>query len=146
MKNFFILFSLILFTTQMYANSASKPITVQNAYSFKSAPNAKNGSVFLEIQNNTNSNINLIKAQSDISEHTELHTHVHSKDKMIMKAVDKIEIKANSTLSLKPFHEHIMLINLKKSIQKDTKISLKLFFDNGQNVSILLTDIKERNK
>lgn len=99
--------------------------------------------IFLTIFNNTDKDIALIGAKSDISEVSELHTHIHKDGKMIMQKIPKIVIKAHSSTELKSGSYHIMLLKLKKPIVKDTKVNLNLEFDNRKTIELKNISSKE---
>ena len=135
-----ILFFIFICSAFLHA----KDIRIKDAFSYESPTNAKHGAVFLSIENLGDKDINLLSASSNISDHVELHTHSKEDNHTHMMKVDKMTIKAKSKLELKPKHEHIMLLNLKKPITKDTKIELKLAFDNQSIVSVKKIEIKSR--
>ena len=55
---------------------------------------------------------------------------------MSMIQIPKITIKPNSTTELKPGSYHIMLFDLKNSVNADTKASLTLYFDNNTSLKV----------
>ncbi|RQD67048.1 copper chaperone PCu(A)C [Campylobacter hepaticus] len=134
-----ILFLSILCIFNLWAND----IEVKNAFVRQTPPHAQNSAVFLNIYNNTDKDIALISAQSDISEVTQLHTHVHKNRVMIMQEIPQIIIKAHSNTEFKPGSYHIMLLNLKQPIFKDTKININLKFDNNQTIELKNISSKE---
>lgn len=129
-----------LLSSFIFAND----IRISDAFAFESPTNSKHGAVFLKIENVGDKDINLIKASSNISDNVELHTHSDENGVIRMVKVDKMTIKAKSSLELKPKHEHIMLLNLKKPITKSTKIQLQLAFDNKSIVTVRNIAIKSR--
>lgn len=111
-------------------------IKITNAYVKQTPPHAKNSAIFLTIENESDKDVALLKAESDISKITELHTHIHENGKMSMVQVPKIEIKAHGKTELKPGGLHIMLLDLKKEIKPDTQANLILYFDNNQSLKL----------
>ncbi|EMW2604649.1 copper chaperone PCu(A)C, partial [Campylobacter jejuni] len=105
---------------------AVNDIEVKNTFVKQTPPHAQNSAIFLTIFNNTDKDIALISAKSDISEVSELHTHIHKDGKMMMQKIPEIIIKAHSSTELKSGGYHIMLLKLKKPIIKDTKVNLDL--------------------
>ena len=111
-------------------------IEISNAYIKQTPPNSKNTAIFLTLTNKGAKEIALINAQSDLSDKIELHTHIHKDKKMSMIQIPKITIKPNSTTELKPGSYHIMLFDLKNSVNADTKASLTLYFDKNTSLKV----------
>ncbi|EGK8097160.1 copper chaperone PCu(A)C [Campylobacter lari] len=131
--------SLALLSTFTLANN----ITVNDPYVRQTPPNSKTTAFFLELKNNSNQDIKLIKAQSSLSDTTEIHDHIMENGKKMMVQIPQITIKANSNAELKPGGMHIMVLNLKENITPQTKANLTLYFDD--NSTIKLKDIKSRS-
>ncbi|EEC4843050.1 copper chaperone PCu(A)C [Campylobacter lari] len=131
--------SLALLSTFTLANN----ITVNDPYVRQTPPNSKTTAFFLELKNNSNQDIKLIKAQSSLSDTTEIHDHIMQNGKKMMVQIPQITIKANSSAELKPGGMHIMVLNLKENITPQTKANLTLYFDD--NSTIKLKDIKSRS-
>ncbi|HEG4692567.1 TPA: copper chaperone PCu(A)C [Campylobacter jejuni] len=122
---------------------AVNDIEVKNAFVKQTPPHAKNSAIFLTIFNNTDKDIALIGVKSDISEASELHTHIHKDGKMMMQKIPEIIIKAHSSTELKSGGYHIMLLKLKKPIIKDMKVNLDLKFNNHKTIELKNIDSKE---
>ncbi|HEC1891111.1 TPA: copper chaperone PCu(A)C [Campylobacter jejuni] len=122
---------------------AVNDIEVKNAFVKQTPPHVQNSTIFLTIFNNTDRDIALISAKSDISEVSELHTHIHKDGKMMMQKIPEIIIKAHSSTELKSGGYHIMLLKLKKPIIKDTKVNLDLKFNNHKTIELKNIDSKE---
>ncbi|AJC86583.1 copper chaperone PCu(A)C [Campylobacter sp. RM16704] len=131
--------SLSLLGTFLLANE----ITVSNPYVRQTPPNSKTTAFFLELKNNSNKDIKLIKAQSSLSDTAEIHDHIMENGKKMMVQIPQITIKANSSTQLKPGGKHIMVLNLKENITPQTKASLTLYFDD--NSTIELKNINSRS-
>ncbi|HDZ5066057.1 TPA: copper chaperone PCu(A)C [Campylobacter jejuni] len=122
---------------------AANDIEIKNAFVKQTPPHAQNSAIFLTISNNTDKDIALISAKSDISEVSELHTHMHKDGKMMMQKIPEIVIKAHSSTELKSGGYHIMLLKLKKPIAKDTKVNLDLEFNNHKTIELKNIESKE---
>ncbi|OCX43483.1 hypothetical protein A7X81_00820 [Campylobacter ornithocola] len=133
------LLNLALLSTFALANN----ITVNNPYVRQTPPNSKTTAFFLELKNNSNQDIKLIKAQSSLSDTAEIHDHIVENGKKMMVQIPQIIIKAKSSTELKPGGKHIMVLNLKENITPQTKANLTLYFDD--NSTIELKDIESRS-
>ena len=63
---------------------------------------------------------------------------------MKMRPIEKIEIKANSSVELKPGSFHVMFIGLKAPLKVEEKKNLTLTFSNGQKENLSIP-VKELN-
>lgn len=78
----------------------------------------------------------LVAAESPVARLVELHTHIREDDMLKMRRVDHIDIPPGETVEMKPGGRHVMLIGLKKDLNKVDEIKLTLVFKNGERVEI----------
>lgn len=136
------LFTLVTLVTSVYfsplAETAKSSLEVIQPFSRATA--GKNGAVFLQIKNNSNTQRTLLKASvsKNIAGHCELHTHIKEGDVFRMREVKRMNIPANETLTLQPGGLHIMLMDLKKPLNQSFFMELVLEFDQGEIQTILL--------
>lgn len=121
-------------------------LSIENAYIKQTPPNAKTTAIFLTIKNDSDKDISLLKAKTNLSEISELHTHANENGKTIMKEVPNIEIKAHSSTELKPGGLHIMIFDIKNQIDENTQTDLTLYFDNNQSIELKNIPSKELMK
>jgi len=143
MRNLFIL-TLFVIAFQFSIADSKKEITVENAR-IKAVPSAsQNTGGFMVLKNSSTKDVSLVKAESDISNSVELHTMMMVDGVMKMRPVEKIEIKANSSVELKPGSFHVMFIGLKAPLKVEEKKNLTLTFSNGQKENLSIP-VKELN-
>lgn len=111
-------------------------ISIQNPYAKEVPISMPNSAVFMVLKNNSNKPISLLKATSDVSQITELHTHIKKDGMMAMYRIDKITIPPHGETSLKPMSLHIMLINLTRSLKEGENLNVTLEFDNGERLPV----------
>jgi|JI9StandDraft_2_1071091.scaffolds.fasta_scaffold290634_2 copper(I)-binding protein len=135
---------LLVQAIQVFAQDKTKGIKIENAMIKNIPPASSTTAGYMLIKNETNKDINLLKAESDISKVVELHTVNMENGVMKMRQVKSILIKANSSIELKPGSFHIMFIGLKSPLKKDEKKKIRLVFDNGQkeNLEMQVQDIE----
>lgn len=126
----------LLLALSLGASLFAGDLLVSEPYVKITPPNAKNTAIFMSIENKSNKDIKLIDAKSTFPKNTEIHTHIHEDGMMKMIRIKDITIKANSTLLLKPKSYHIMLMGIPKGIDKDSKVDVELFFDNGESIKL----------
>ncbi len=115
---------------------ASGFIQVHKPHARAVPPGQPNSAIFMELENTTEKELLLTRAESEIAESVELHTHSMKNGMMHMHPVVHIKIPGKSRTALQPGGYHIMLIGLKDNLKEGTSIPLKLFFNNGKSVNL----------
>lgn len=111
-------------------------IEIERAYARASIPNVPNSAAFFVIKNNSDKDIAITSANSDIAEKNELHTHIKENKMMKMIKIEKLVVPAKSSLELKSGGDHVMLMGLKKELKAGDEINLELSFSDGDKKSI----------
>ena len=111
-------------------------VEIDGAYARASIPNVPNSAAFFVIKNNSDKDIAITSANSDIAEKNELHTHIKENKMMKMMKIEKLVVPAKSSLELKSGGDHVMLIGLKKELKAGDEINLELSFSDGDKKSI----------
>ena len=111
-------------------------VEIDGAYARASIPNVPNSAAFFVIKNNSDKDIAITNANSDIAEKNELHTHIKENKMMKMMKIEKLVVPAKSSLELKSGGDHVMLMGLKKELKAGDEISLELSFSDGDKKSI----------
>lgn len=111
-------------------------VEIDGAYARASIPNVPNSAAFFVIKNNSDKDIAITSANSDIAKKNELHTHIKENQMMKMIKIEKLVVPAKSSLELKSGGDHVMLMGLKKELKAGDEISLELSFSDGDKKSI----------
>ena len=111
-------------------------VEIDGAYARASIPNVPNSAAFFVIKNNSDKDIAITSANSDIAEKNELHTHIKENKMMKMIKIEKLVVPAKSSLELKSGGDHVMLMGLKKELKAGDEISLELSFSDGDKKKI----------
>ena len=111
-------------------------VKIEGAYARASIPNVSNSAAFFVIKNNSDKDIAITGANSDIAEKNELHTHIKENEMMKMIKIEKLVVPAKSSLELKSGGDHVMLMRLKKELKAGDEINLELSFSDGDKKSI----------
>ncbi|GLS89709.1 hypothetical protein GCM10007916_07760 [Psychromonas marina] len=128
-----LLFSLILLNTN-FANAAV--FSIEDAHVRATPPHSQNSAAFMKIHNSSDISRKLITVSSDIAERVELHSHIMSDGMMKMRQVEAIEVDANGTAILRPGSFHVMFLGLKSPLVEGENVRLRLYFDNGDEITI----------
>jgi len=128
----FILF-LVFSVSVLLAND----IKVEEPYVRATPPHLPNSAAFMTIKNDSNENVSIVKATSNVSKVVELHTHDLKDGVMTMYQIPKIDILSKSQTVLKPGGLHIMFIGLNNPRKVGQSVSLTLEFSNGKTQTII---------
>ena len=74
----------------------------------------------------------LVRAESPVAGVTEVHEMKMEGDIMKMRAVPALELPAGKTVELKPGGYHVMLLDLKAPLPKDSTVPLTLVFQDAK--------------
>lgn len=118
-------------------------VKIEGAYARASIPNVPNSAAFFVIKNNSDKDIAITSANSDIAEKNELHTHIKENKMMKMMKIEKLIVPAKSSLELKSGGDHVMLMGLKKELKAGDEINLELSFSDGdkKNIKVPVKDL-----
>lgn len=118
-------------------------VKIEGAYARASIPNVPNSAAFFVIKNNSDKDIAITSANSDIAEKNELHTHIKENKMMKMMKIEKLVVPAKSSLELKSGGDHVMLMGLKKELKAGDEINLELSFSDGdkKNIKVPVKDL-----
>lgn len=118
-------------------------VEIDGAYARASIPNVPNSAAFFVIKNNSDKDIAITGANSDIAEKNELHTHIKENKMMKMMKIEKLVVPAKSSLELKSGGDHVMLMGLKKELKAGDEINLELSFSDGdkKNIKVPVKDL-----
>ncbi len=111
-------------------------VGVSDAYARAVPPGQPNSAVFLTLSNASGEPHALVSAASPIADAVELHTHINDGGMMRMRRVERIEVPAGESVSLKPGGLHVMLIGLKQNLQPGDQVDLTLTFEDGTQTQV----------
>jgi copper(I)-binding protein len=105
-----------------------KEITITDSWARKSMSSNNNSAAYMKVTNPTDKNVVIIGASaSAIANNVELHkSFIDEKGISRMTSIDKIVVPANTTIELAPGGTHIMLLDLKKSLNTEDKFDLEI--------------------
>ena len=115
------------------AAQAQNAVKVDKAWARPTVAGQAGGGGFLTIVGGGAAD-RLLSASAGISKGVELHKMEMDGNVMRMRAVDAIDVPAGGTVELKPGGYHVMLMDLKAPLPKDSQVDLTLVFKDAKGV------------
>ncbi len=128
----------LLLTTLTHAHSyQAGKLEIDHPHARPSMGAQSNGVAYMKIENKGQDDDVLLSASSPAAASVEVHSMSMEGDVMKMRAVPKLDIKAGSTIEMKPGEGfHIMLMDLKKPLKAGDKFAMTLQFQRAGKVNI----------
>ncbi len=107
-------------------------VEVQSAWARATVPGLKATGAFMKLT--AKDGAKLVGAASPVAGVTEVHEMKMEGDVMRMRAIPGLDLPAGKTVELKPGGYHVMLMDLKAPLPKDSSIPLTLVFRDAKGV------------
>jgi copper(I)-binding protein len=114
----------VLVLASSAAAIAADAVSVSNPWVRATVPGQSVAGAYMDIT--VKANAALVAAESPVAGKVELHTMTMDGGVMKMRAIEKLELPANTTVSLKPGGYHMMLIDIKRELKAGERVPLKL--------------------
>lgn len=115
----------------------AQTVTVKDAWARATVQGQKATGVFMKI--NVKDGAKLVNVSSPVAGVSEVREMKMDGDIMRMRAVDGgLDLPAGQTVELKPGGFHVMLMDIKASLKKDTIIAVTLVFKDAKGVDTTL--------
>ncbi len=131
MRSSFTLFAfLISFTLN------AQELTFEKTW-IKAVPKSmKMSAMFGVLKNNTDKDIKLLSISGELAKNIEIHNHIKTNGVMKMRKIPFLIVPAKGQVELKPMHEHIMFIGLKKSLEMGKSHDFVMSFEGGRTLKV----------
>ena len=113
------------------------PVDVQDAWVRAAVPGQSGTGAFMKLT--AHEGLKLVGASTPAAGVAEVHEMKMEGDTMRMRGVSSVELPAHRTVELKPGGYHLMLMDLKQPVAKDTTIPLTLQFQDAQGAKSTLS-------
>ena len=110
----------------------AQTINVKDAWVRTTVPGQKATGAFMKIT--AKEGTRLVGASTPVAGVAEVHEMKMDGDVMKMRAVPVLELPAGKTVELKPGGFHVMLMDLKAALPKDSTVPLTLLFKDAKGV------------
>ncbi len=116
----------------MGAAAHAQTVEVKDAWARTTVPGQKASGAFMKLT--AREGTRLVGASSPVAGVTEVHEMKMEGDIMRMRAIAGLDLPAGQTVELKPGGYHVMLLDLKTALRKDSSIPLTLVFKDAKGV------------
>ena len=108
----------------------AQTVEVKDAWARTTVPGQKASGAFMKLT--AREGLRLVGASSPVAGVTEVHEMKMEGDIMRMRAIAGLDLPAGQTVELKPGGYHVMLLDLKAPLAKDTAVPLTLVFQDAK--------------
>jgi len=116
--------------TPGFAAADAAPVQVENAWARATVAGQQASGAFMRIT--AREALRLTGAETPLAGSSEIHEMKMEGEVMRMRAIEALELPAGQAVDLKPGGHHVMLMQLKESLQEGAEIPLTLIFRNAQ--------------
>jgi periplasmic copper chaperone A len=128
----FGLFLTVFMSFNVSAKENIADVAVNDAWVRTSVPGQKASGAFMTLTSKTD--LQLVGASSPVAGIAEVHEMKMSGDMMQMRAVPSLDLPAGKAVALRAGGFHIMLLDLKTALPKDSTVPLTLMFKDAKGV------------
>jgi len=114
----------------LVAQAQDAAVKVEGAWARASVQGQKASGAFMKLT--ARDNLRLVSASSPVAGVTEVHEMKMEGDVMKMRAIPGLDLPAGKTVELKPGGYHVMLLDLKAPLAKDSSVPLTLVFKDAK--------------
>lgn len=121
------------------ADAGQGPISVRDAWARASA--TSNSAAYFTVENLGEAD-RLTAVSTPRAEKAELHTTIEEGNVMKMRPVDRLDIPAQGSVTLKPQGLHVMLIGLKGPLKAGETLPLTVHFEKAGDIQVSVAVVK----
>lgn len=133
--------SILVIGSAGLALAAENELRIENAWIREAPPVARVSAGYLDICNDSDKDIALLRVRSAHFSSVEIHTTVERDGASRMLRLESVTIPAGECANFAPGGKHLMLFNPKSPLQVGDAVPLHFSFDNGTNLNIRV-DVK----
>ncbi len=129
-------FFVALFSASCAEQEIGDPIAVRDAW-IREPPPRSPAAGYLVIENRGGDSVELIAAETQAAERTEIHIMEHSNGRMTMRKADGVSVPAGEEIELESGGTHLMLMQLRQPLKAGDEVELQLSFADGTQLKIM---------
>ncbi len=129
------IFGMFLAVFSSFSVSATENIAdvaIKDAWVRTTVPGQKASGAFMTLT--SKADLKLVGASSPVAGVTEVHEMKMSGDVMQMRAIPSLDLPAGKAVALRPGGLHVMLLDLKAALPKDSTVPMTLVFKDAKGV------------
>lgn len=111
-------------------------LSIVHPWARATAGTAKNGAVYMKIENQGDTDDRLVGMTTEAAERVEMHTHIVENGTAMMRKVETIDVPAHQTIKFKPGEFHIMLIGVDPPLKEYDTFKMTLVFAKAGRVEV----------
>lgn len=119
-------------------------LSVRNAYMPAPVPGRQMGVIYLELNNPSRRDRELVLLETSVAEVAEVHRSVYEEGTMRMRKIQHLSVPAGQTIQFEPGGYHIMLMQLESVPEPPGNFGLQMVFDGGEAIDVAV-QVRERN-
>lgn len=132
MKSITLAAFLLATGTTLAVSASAQNIDVKDAWVRSTVPGQKGTGAFMKLT--AKDGAKLVGVSSPVAAVSEVHEMKMDGEVMTMRAVSAIDLPAGKAVELKPGGYHVMLMDLKQALPKDSKVPLTLLFKDAKGI------------
>jgi periplasmic copper chaperone A len=118
------------------AATANPGIEVERAWARATPASTRTGVVYLTVANAGASADRLTEVSTPVAARADMYLSAVEGNVIQMRDVDAVDVKPGDRVSFKPGGLHIMLVNLKRPLQKGERFPLTLVFEKAGRIDV----------
>jgi len=139
-----IVFALAVYVGMSVNLAFAGDVEITNVWSRATAPGQQVAGVYFDIESKRGAK--LVGAQTSLTDRAELHIMSMDDGVMRMRQIDSVDLPAGAAVNFKPGGYHVMLLDLKQSLEPGGKFALTLLVeDDKQEITRYLVTAQVRN-
>ncbi len=119
-------------TSLAFAHTPSVNVDIKDAWVRSTVPGQMGTGAFMKIT--AKAGMQLVGVSSPVAGVAEVHEMKMDNDIMKMRAIPALDLPAGKSVELKPGGYHVMLMDLKQPLLKDSKVPVTLTFKDAKGV------------
>lgn len=128
--------ALLLLVPAAWAQGIADLVTVNDPYVRAVPPMVKTSAAYMQLQSRDKVERFLVDASTPVAGAVELHMHIADEGVMRMRRIPHIHLPPETTVTLEPGGEHIMLFDLNTPLTAGAKVPVTLVFEDGSRKEI----------
>ncbi len=113
------------------ATDIASRIDVANPWARAVPPGVRTSAAYMEVVNNNDTDHRIVGVFSDVAKSVEIHNHVHEDGLMKMRKMEFVALPSGEEVPFQSGGLHVMLIGLRKVLNRGETIELSLEFEDG---------------